>query len=137
MQVYQRQMMKSDLANATMQGGGGSVNRLKHDELKKLFNLDLGPECSTRKLLESSKAGQNVAWLQLQGADGSSSGAGVRLPPPLAAAVAAGAVTAVNREQQLNADAAVEELEDQPAPAAAAAGTSTNDVEALEVEDDW
>jgi hypothetical protein len=133
-------MMKSDLADATMQGGGGSVNRLSHDELKQLFNLDLGPECSTRKLLESSKAGQNVVWLQLQGADGSSSSSGDGLPPPLAAAVAAGAVTAVNRErQQQSEDAAVEEpaVQAAPAAAAAAAGMSTNDVEALEVEDDW
>lgn len=139
LQVYQRQMMKSDLADATMQGGGGSVNRLCHDELKQLFNLDQGPECSTRKLLESSKAGQNVVWLQLQGTEGSSGGAAAVLPPPLAAAVAAGTVTVVNRErQQQSEDAAVEEPAVQPAPAVAEAlGTSINDVQALEVEDDW
>src|SRR5689334_14916361 len=94
-------MMKSDLADATMQGGGG-VNRLSHDELKQLFHLDMGPECSTRKLLESSKAGSNVVWLQLgEGAGGSSSSSSsASLPPALARAVAAGVVTAVNRERQ-------------------------------------
>lgn len=93
--MYQRQLSKSDLADATMQAGG-SVNRLSHDELRQLFNLDLGEECSTRKLLDSSKAGNNVEWLALDGG-------GTGMPPALAAAVAAGAVTAVNRERQLQA----------------------------------
>lgn len=137
-QVYQRQMMKSDLADATMQGGGG-VNRLSHDELKQLFHLDQGPECSTRKLLDSSKAGSHVLWLQLgEGGSGGSSSAG--LPPPLAAAVAAGVVTAVNRD---NKQLAVEEVVEQTeaageagiAEAADGAAGQCDDVSALEVED--
>lgn len=128
-QVYQRQMMKSDLADATMQGGG-SVNRMSHDELKQLFNLDLGPECSTRKLLEASNAGSNVVWLQLQAADGSGAG----LPAALAGAVAAGAVTAVNRERQQQQGEEAHEAEGgQAEPAAAAAGGASthSDVDAL------
>lgn len=132
-QVYQRQMMKSDLADATMQGGG-SVNRMSHDELKQLFNLDLGPECSTRKLLEASNAGSNVVWLQLQAADGSGAG----LPAALAGAVAAGAVTAVNRErQQQQGEETGDPDGEQVEPAVAASGSIRGDVDALEVEDDW
>jgi len=131
LQVYQRQMMKSDLADATMQGGG-SVNRLSHDELKQLFNLDLGLECSTRKLLESSKAGNSVLWLQTHAGAGSSSEGETQLPAALAAAFAAGAVTAVNREkQQQGGDA------EQTAAETAPSTVSGADVEALEVDDDW
>lgn len=132
-QVYQRQMMKSDLADATMQSGaGGGVNRLSHVELKQLFNLDLGPGCSTGKLLESSRAGNNVVWLELQ-----EGGANSGLPPALAAAAAAGAVTVVNRErqQQSTEEAAAAAEPEQPASATAAAAAG-EDVEALEVEDD-
>jgi DNA repair and recombination protein RAD54B len=141
-QVYQRQMMKADLADATMQGGGG-VNRLSHDELKQLFHLDQGPECSTRKLLESSKAGSHVLWLQL-GEGGSSGSSSAGLPPPLAAAVAAGVVTAVNREnKQLAVEEAGEMAEavGEVAEAAGQAGIAAegagrcDDVSALEVED--
>jgi hypothetical protein len=126
-------MMKSDLADATMQGGG-SVNRMSHDELKQLFNLDLGPECSTRKLLEASNAGSNVVWLQLQAVDGSGAG----LPAALAGAVAAGAVTAVNRERQQQEGGEAGEADGEQGEPAAAEGASTHgDVDALEVEDDW
>lgn len=146
MQVYQRQMMKSDLADATMQGGGG-VNRLSHDELKQLFHLDMGPECSTRKLLESSKAGSNVLWLQLGAAgSSSSSSSSASLPPALARAVATGVVTAVNRErqQQQGVEDGVEEATavgevGSAATLEAAAGTGAagkcDDVSALELED--
>lgn len=125
-------MMKSDLADATMQSGaGGGINRLSHDELKQLFNLDLGPGCSTRKLLDSSRAGNNVVWLELQ------EGACTGLPPALAAAAAAGAVTVVNRErQQQSTEVAAAAEPEQPASAPAAAA-AVEDVEALEVEDDW
>lgn len=125
-------MMKSDLADATMQGGG-SVNRLSHDELKQLFNLELGLECSTRKLLESSKAGNSVLWLQTHAGEGSSSEGGAKLPPALAAAVAAGAVTAVNREKQQQQGGDAEQTAAEIAPST----LSGADVEALEVDDDW
>jgi hypothetical protein len=125
-------MMKSDLADATMQSGaGGGVNRLSHDELKQLFNLDLGPGCSTRKLLESSRAGNDVAWLELQ------EGACAGLPPALAAATAAGAMTAVNRERQQQQSAEEEAAgPEQQAASAPATVAAVEDVEALEVEDD-
>lgn len=131
MQVYQRQIMKSDLADATMQGGGG-MNRLSHDELRQLFHLDMGPECSTRKLLEASKAGSGLVWLD----PGSSN---KQLPGPLAAAAAIGVVTAVSTERQHEQQQA--EAEVQPGmPSAAAVGTAGAgplDVEELEVDEDF
>lgn len=159
-QVYQRQLSKSDLADATMQGVSG-VSRLSHDELKQLFQLDLGAVCSTRKLLASGKAVGSVTWLEpQQGEAAAANGGSDQLPPALAAAVRTGVVTAANREQPPGAAAAAAaeagEQEDGGAAAAAAAGPSAvagssavaatgggggasigrlNDVDALELED--
>lgn len=132
LQVYQRQIMKSDLAGATMLSGN-SVGGLSHNELKQLFNLDKSAECATKELLEKAGAGGSVAWLKLPAADSSSSGSGgagddSSLPSAaLAAAVAAGAVTAINRERQPG-DAAEQEVAPADAGAeerAAAAAAAT------------
>jgi DNA repair and recombination protein RAD54B len=101
-QVYQRQIMKSDLASATMVSGSSAAG-LSQNELKQIFSLELGTECATKQLLQSCKAGEGVVWLTLPGSEGaaedSSSGDG-SIPSALAAAVAAGCVTAINRELQ-------------------------------------
>eukprot|EP00878_Enallax_costatus_P030829 GHUV01033626.1.p1 GENE.GHUV01033626.1~~GHUV01033626.1.p1 ORF type:complete len:341 (+),score=123.35 GHUV01033626.1:826-1848(+) len=96
--VYQRQIMKADLAGATMEAGVKNAS-MSHNELKQLFGLDTGTECGTKQLLDSCSAGDSVVWLTLPGS-GSGSSSGSSLPSVLAAAVAAGAVTAVNREKQ-------------------------------------
>lgn len=103
-QVYQRQIMKSDLASATMVSGSSAAG-LSQNELKQLFSLELGTECATKQLLQSCKAGDGVVWLTLPeagaaagGAAGNSSSSSI--PSALAAAVAAGSVTAINKELQ-------------------------------------
>lgn len=94
--VYQRQIMKADLADATMDAGGKIAN-MSHNELKQLFSLDVGSDCSTKQLLESCNAGESVRWLSLPGT--SSDNSSSSLPSTLAAAVAAGTVTAINKEK--------------------------------------
>jgi DNA repair and recombination protein RAD54B len=119
--VYQRQIMKSDLASATMVSGSSAAG-LSQNELKQLFSLELGAECATKQLLQSCNAGEGVVWLTLPSADGaagdSSSGDG-SIPSALAAAVAAGCVTAINRELQPG-DLALLQQQQQAAEAAAA-----------------
>jgi DNA repair and recombination protein RAD54B len=162
LQVYQRQIMKSDLASATMVSGSSAAG-LSQNELKQLFSLELGTECATKQLLQSCKAGEGVVWLTLPEAgaaageaapDSSSSSS---IPRALAAAVAAGCVTAINRELQPGdlalqqqqaagappdtrthgAEAVAEQDKSISAGAAAAAGgvALADDVDQLEV--DW
>lgn len=92
-QVYQRQIMKADLAGATLEAGGKMAS-MSHNELKQLFGLEVGTECSTKQLLNSCSAGESVVWLSLSTDNNSR-----ELPSILAAAVAAGHITAVNREK--------------------------------------
>lgn len=98
-QVYQRQIMKADLAGATMEAGGRNAS-MSHSELKQLFGLDTGSGCATKQLLDSCSAGQSVEWLKLPGSDSDSNSSSSSLPGVLVAAVRAEAITAVNREKQ-------------------------------------
>lgn len=41
MQVYQRQLLKADLASATIEAGGGGARGLSQAELKQLFRLQV------------------------------------------------------------------------------------------------
>lgn len=141
--------MKADLAGATMEAGG-KIASMSHNELKQLFGLDVGTECSTKQLLESCSAGESVVWLSLNNSSGRSSGGG--LPSVLAAAVAAESVTAINREKLPGeVGSAASKVATTAATAPASPGTagrrgaqqssdrglgSIDDVEELEVEDD-
>lgn len=146
LQVYQRQIMKSDLASATMVSGSSAAG-LSQNELKQLFSLELGTECATKQLLQSCKAGEGVVWLTLPEAGAAagdvaadSSGS---IPRALAAAVAAGAVTAINRELQPGDLALLHQQQQEQvsvdagnssSAAAAAPVALADDVDQLEVE---
>eukprot|EP00775_Hariotina_reticulata_P011378 gene11378-11527_t len=80
--VYQRQMMKSDLAGATMQSGT-SVANLSHSDLKELFTLD---------------ADGGVAWFTFPSKSSADDASINKLPPVLRAAERTGAVTAISKE---------------------------------------
>jgi DNA repair and recombination protein RAD54B len=122
LQVYQRQIMKSDLASATMVSGSSAAG-LSQNELKQLFSLELGTECATKQLLQSCKAGEGVVWLTLPAADGAAGDSSSNsIPSALAAAVAAGCVTAINRELQPG-DLALLQQQQQAAAAADPGGT--------------
>jgi hypothetical protein len=124
---------------------GSSAAGLSQNELKQLFSLELGTKCATKQLLQSCKAGEGVVWLTLPeagaAADSSSSSS---IPRALAAAVAAGCVTAINRELQPR-DIALQQQQQQEAStesggaikvaAAAPSAGLAGDVDQLEV--DW
>ncbi len=96
--VYQRQIMKGDLAAATVVAGAGARSALSHASLRELFTLELpgraSAGCSSHQVLEAAGTA-GVQWLDLQGACGGAAGS---LPPALAAAVSTGVVSAINAE---------------------------------------
>lgn len=53
--VYQRQLLKGDLAH-TMMGGAAANAKFTRDELRELFTLHEGTECATRDLLAATGA---------------------------------------------------------------------------------
>ena len=60
--IYQRQLQKSELADAMQRGGGGAGGKAKEgrftrEELRQLFQLNGATACDTRDLLQSTPAG--------------------------------------------------------------------------------
>jgi hypothetical protein len=139
-QVYQRQLMKSDLAAATIEVGQGS-NQLSHYELKRLFHLEDGDGASTQQLVPGKGAAARGSEAQAASSsssagpsDSSSSGSSSHiswldlsrpgeLPKALAAAVAAGGISAINQEDHAGTTpAAVAAVPGSEGPGAEAAG---------------
>lgn len=90
--VYQRQLMKSDLADATM--AQASARSLSHDQLRQLFELDTATASTTHDLVADGD--KRIKWLPLD-ADSAPCSA---CPLALQGATSAGVVTAVNQELQ-------------------------------------
>ena len=121
-QVYQRQLMKADLAAATIEVGQGS-NDLSHYELKQLFHLETADGASSTQRLVPGKGAAANAGGAGGGKGQSSSSAGAtgssshiswmdlsrpgELPKALAAAVAAGGISAINQEDHAGTVTAV------------------------------
>ncbi|EFJ40540.1 hypothetical protein VOLCADRAFT_99672 [Volvox carteri f. nagariensis] len=92
--VYQRQLMKADLASATVTGGSGAAGGSKgggkftREELRQLFSLNTATASDTRDLLPQGKVA-GLRWKEPEEVmeDGS----------PLAAVAASGLVTCLNQ----------------------------------------
>ncbi|GLI69784.1 hypothetical protein VaNZ11_014442, partial [Volvox africanus] len=89
--VYQRQLMKADLASATVVGAtaGGSCKggKFTREELRQLFSLNTNTASDTRDLLPQGKV-SGLRWMEPEEVFGDGS--------PLAVAVASGQVTCLN-----------------------------------------
>ncbi|KAG2442443.1 hypothetical protein HXX76_002529 [Chlamydomonas incerta] len=92
--VYQRQLMKADLASATMVGGGGGSGRsgggkFTREELRALFSLSTATASDTRDLLPPGRVA-GLRWMEPEEfAEPADS--------PLAVAVATGLVSCINQ----------------------------------------
>ncbi|GLC51026.1 hypothetical protein PLESTB_000458000 [Pleodorina starrii] len=93
--VYQRQLMKADLASATVAGGSGAGSgrgagggKFTREELRQLFSLNTSTASDTRDLLPQGNVA-GLRWIEPQEVpqDGS----------PLAAVAACGLVTCLNQ----------------------------------------
>ncbi|KAL6765798.1 SNF2 family N-terminal domain-containing protein [Haematococcus lacustris] len=100
--IFQRQIMKGDLASATIASGDGPAagRHFTQEELRRLFTLSLNTECETRDLLAGHGGASQAAvrWVDLAGLHGG--------PAAVAAAMEACAVTAHSQAAALRAAAA-------------------------------
>ncbi|KAG2448210.1 hypothetical protein HYH02_006795 [Chlamydomonas schloesseri] len=117
--VYQRQLMKADLACATMVGGGGGGKsggggKFTREELRALFSLNTATASDTRDLLPPGRVA-GLRWMEPEEvADPADS--------PLAVAVATGRVSCINQMAAHSLEPAADAAAVEPGGRDAAAG---------------
>ncbi len=101
--MYQRQLMKADLASATVAAGGGKAGsgKFSREELRALFSLNTRTRSDTRDLLPPGKV-PGLVWIDPEELAGQQGGEGQGREgqgqvSPLVTAAACGLVTCINR----------------------------------------